>query len=95
MRHRSFGWAHPLDPWASNSVERGMAGRGLESSEDKVGGSSCPQSEGSSNEVIFDPKTQMENGRETCVNVEECSRQISGGWGFCSLHPFIFSVPKS
>lgn len=73
-----------------------MAGRGLESSEDKVGGSSCPQSEGSSNEVIFDQKTQMENGRETSVNVgEEHSRQISGGWGFCSLHPFIFSVPKS
>lgn len=34
--YRSFGWAHPLDLQAFNSVERGMVGRGLESSEDKV-----------------------------------------------------------
>lgn len=42
VRHRGFGWTHPLGPWSSSSVERGVAGRGPESSEDKVGAPPAP-----------------------------------------------------
>lgn len=52
---------HPLGPWVSCFVEKGMSGREPVGSELEGGGASLVQSRGSSNEVT---KTQMKYGRK-------------------------------